>query len=72
MTRWFVIIGSKKNHSTLTFFNILNSLLSLGTAQEFKKHFELPILKSRDAAASEADRQLGEEHLRELISIVNR
>ncbi|OBS70513.1 hypothetical protein A6R68_00934 [Neotoma lepida] len=44
----------------------------LGTAQEFKKHFELPILKSRDAAASEVDKQLGEERLRELISIVNR
>lgn len=71
MIRWFVIISSKKNHSTLTCL-LFNSLLSLGTAQEFKKHFELPILKSRDAAASEVDRQLGEERLRELISIVNR
>ncbi|XP_023363628.1 DNA repair and recombination protein RAD54-like [Otolemur garnettii] len=42
------------------------------TAHEFKKHFELPILKGRDAAASEADRQLGEERLRELTTIVNR
>lgn len=32
----------------------------------------MPILKGRDAAASEADRQLGEERLRELTSIVNR
>lgn len=43
-----------------------------GTAQEFKKRFELPILKGRDADASDKDRQAGEEKLKELISIVNR
>lgn len=43
-----------------------------GTAQEFKKRFELPILKGRDADANDKDRQTGEEKLKELISIVNR
>lgn len=43
-----------------------------GNAQEFKKRFELPILKGRDAAASDKDRETGEEKLKELISIVNR
>lgn len=43
-----------------------------GTAQEFKRRFEVPILKGRDADASDKDRQAGEEKLRELISIVNR
>ena len=43
-----------------------------GTAQEFKKRFELPILKGRDADASDKDRQAGEEKLKELISVVNR
>lgn len=43
-----------------------------GTAQEFKKRFELPILKGRDADASDKDRHAGEEKLKELISIVNR
>lgn len=43
-----------------------------GTAQEFKKRFELPILKGRDADASDKDRKTGEEKLKELISIVNR
>lgn len=46
--------------------------LLLGTAQEFKKRFELPILKGRDADASEKDREAGEEKLIELISVVNR
>lgn len=43
-----------------------------GTAQEFKKRFELPILKGRDADANDKDRQAGEDKLKELISIVNR
>lgn len=43
-----------------------------GTAQEFKKRFELPILKGRDADANDKDRGAGEEKLKELISIVNR
>lgn len=47
-------------------------LFYTGTAQEFKRHFEMPILKGRDADASEAERHKGEERLKELISIVNR
>lgn len=43
-----------------------------GTAQEFKKRFELPILKGRDADANQRHRQAGEEKLSELISVVNR
>lgn len=43
-----------------------------GTAQEFKRRFELPILKGRDADAKEKDRQAGEEKLTELIGVVNR
>lgn len=46
--------------------------LTSGTAQEFKKRFELPILRGRDADAKEKDRQAGEEKLTELISVVNR
>ncbi len=43
-----------------------------GTAQEFKKRFEIPILKGRDADASDKDRAAGEHKLKELIGIVNR
>lgn len=46
--------------------------MTIGTAQEFKKRFELPILKGRDADANEKDRQAGEEKLTELIGVVNR
>ncbi|XP_075800678.1 DNA repair and recombination protein RAD54-like isoform X2 [Microtus pennsylvanicus] len=73
-SRRVLISGTPIQNDLLEYFSLVHFVNSgiLGTAQEFKKHFELPILKSRDAAASEADRQRGEERLRELISIVNR
>ncbi|XP_058573530.1 DNA repair and recombination protein RAD54-like isoform X2 [Neofelis nebulosa] len=73
-SRRVLISGTPIQNDLLEYFSLVHFVNSgiLGTAHEFKKHFELPILKSRDAAASEADRQLGEERLRELTSIVNR
>ncbi|KAK4099858.1 hypothetical protein N658DRAFT_452138 [Parathielavia hyrcaniae] len=44
----------------------------LGTRLEFRKRFELPILRGRDADASEADRKRGDECLAELLGIVNK
>ncbi|ORY58816.1 DNA repair protein rhp54 [Pseudomassariella vexata] len=44
----------------------------LGTRQDFRKKFELPILRGRDADASELDRKKGDESTAELLSIVNR
>lgn len=73
-SRRVLISGTPIQNDLLEYFSLVHFVNSgiLGTAHEFKKHFELPILKSRDAAASEADRQRGEERLRELIGIVNR
>uniref|UniRef100_A0A8C5VQ81 RAD54 like n=1 Tax=Microcebus murinus TaxID=30608 RepID=A0A8C5VQ81_MICMU len=73
-SRRVLISGTPIQNDLLEYFSLVHFVNSgiLGTAHEFKKHFELPILKGRDAAASEADRQVGEERLRELISIVNR
>ncbi|KAM7197158.1 P-loop containing nucleoside triphosphate hydrolase protein [Naviculisporaceae sp. PSN 640] len=44
----------------------------LGTRLEFRKRFEIPILRGRDADASEADRKRGDECLAELLGIVNK
>ncbi|KAK8007418.1 hypothetical protein PG989_001408 [Apiospora arundinis] len=44
----------------------------LGTRLEFRKRFELPILRGRDADASEVDRKKGDACTAELLSIVNR
>lgn len=43
-----------------------------GTTTEFKRRFETPILRGRDACASDKETQLGKERLAELASIVNR
>lgn len=73
-SRRVLISGTPIQNDLLEYFSLVHFVNSglLGTAHEFKKRFELPILKGRDAAASEEDRRLGEERLRELTSIVNR
>ncbi|KAH0618655.1 hypothetical protein JD844_018052 [Phrynosoma platyrhinos] len=72
--RRVLISGTPIQNDLLEYFSLVHFVNSgiLGTAQEFKKHFEIPILKGRDADASEAGRHKGEERLKELISIVNR
>ncbi|KAK5131532.1 DNA repair protein rhp54 [Meristemomyces frigidus] len=44
----------------------------LGTRQDFRKKFELPILRGRDAAGSDADIAKGNERLAELLTLVNK
>jgi DNA repair and recombination protein RAD54 and RAD54-like protein len=44
----------------------------LGTGAEFRKKFELPILRGRDAEASLEQRKIGEEKLSELGEIVSK
>ncbi|KAK4664525.1 DNA-dependent ATPase protein rad54 [Podospora pseudopauciseta] len=44
----------------------------LGTHLEFRKRFEIPILRGRDSMASEAERKRGDECLAELATIVNK
>lgn len=59
-------------HTCQRFCRLLCVSSASGTAQEFKKRFELPILKGRDADANDKDRAAGEEKLKELIAVVNR
>lgn len=44
----------------------------LGTKNDFRKQYELPILKGRDSLGSDADRKRGDERLAELIGLVNK
>jgi hypothetical protein len=39
-----------------------------GTAQEFKRKFETPILRGRDSTASDGDHKKGMEKLQEVYS----
>uniref|UniRef100_A0AAQ4R0B8 DNA repair and recombination protein RAD54-like n=1 Tax=Gasterosteus aculeatus aculeatus TaxID=481459 RepID=A0AAQ4R0B8_GASAC len=72
--RRVLISGTPIQNDLLEYFSLVHFVNAgiLGTAQEFKKRFELPILKGRDADASDKDRETGEGKLKELISIVNR
>ncbi|KAJ5224349.1 DNA repair protein rhp54 [Penicillium citrinum] len=44
----------------------------LGSQNEFRKRFELPILRGRDAAGTEEEKKKGDERLLELSNIVNK
>ncbi|XP_072317853.1 DNA repair and recombination protein RAD54-like [Eucyclogobius newberryi] len=72
--RRVLISGTPIQNDLLEYFSLVHFVNAgiLGTAPEFKKRFEVPILKGRDADASEKDRRAGEEQLKELIGIVNR
>ncbi|XP_073420051.1 DNA repair and recombination protein RAD54-like isoform X2 [Dendrobates tinctorius] len=72
--RRVLISGTPIQNDLLEYFSLVHFVSAgiLGTAKEFKKRFEIPILKGRDADASPADRERGEEKLKELISLVNR
>ncbi|XP_069795055.1 DNA repair and recombination protein RAD54-like isoform X2 [Narcine bancroftii] len=72
--RRVLISGTPIQNDLLEYFSLVHFVNSgiLGTVQEFKKRFELPILKGRDADANENERLCGEEKLKELISVVNR
>ncbi|KAI2475032.1 Helicase swr1 [Pyrenophora tritici-repentis] len=76
-----------KNGDSLTFnaLNNLNNDLSeyfallnfanpnyLGTRMEFRKHYEIPILKGRDANGTDEDVKKGTERLTELLGLVNK
>ncbi|XP_032821855.1 DNA repair and recombination protein RAD54-like [Petromyzon marinus] len=72
--RRVLISGTPIQNDLLEYFSLVHFVNCgiLGTAQEFKKKFELPILKGRDADATDALKRRGEERLQELIGIVNR
>ena len=47
--------------------NTISLVLSaIGTAQEFKRRFENPILRGRDAAATDDEHRKGEQKLQEV------
>ena len=72
--RRVLLSGTPIQNDLLEYFSLVHFVNAgiLGTAQEFKKKYENPILRSRDSEASDKDHQLGKERLDELIGVVNR
>jgi len=44
----------------------------LGTSQEFRRKYEIPILRGRDSESTDKEKELGEERLKELLEITNK
>ncbi|XP_076321945.1 DNA repair and recombination protein RAD54-like okr [Tachypleus tridentatus] len=72
--RRVLLSGTPIQNDLLEYFSLLHFVNQgiLGTARDFKRKYETPILCGRDAAATDKDHEKGKEKLEELISIVNR
>ncbi|CAK8680728.1 unnamed protein product [Clavelina lepadiformis] len=72
--RRVLLSGTPIQNDLLEYFSLIHFVNTgmLGNAAEFKKKFELPILRGRDSGASDKQKAAGEEKLRELLSLVNR
>ncbi|KAF2195363.1 helicase swr1 [Zopfia rhizophila CBS 207.26] len=69
-----ILSGTPIQNDLSEYFSLLNFANPnyLGTRNEFRKQYEIPILRGRDAAGTDADRQKGDERLAELLALVNK
>lgn len=74
VSRRVILSGTPIQNDLSEYFALLNFANPdlLGSQNEFRKRFELPILKGRDAAGTEEERKRGDERLVELSGTVNK
>ncbi|KAF2455266.1 P-loop containing nucleoside triphosphate hydrolase protein [Lineolata rhizophorae] len=72
--RRVILSGTPIQNDLSEYFSLLNFANPnyLGTRNDFRKKYELPILRGRDAAGTDADRKRGDECLSELLNLVNK
>lgn len=72
--RRVILSGTPIQNDLLEYFSLLNFANPglLGTKAEFRKNYELPILRGRDADGTEADLKKAEEKLAEMSGIVSK
>ncbi|XP_012141551.1 DNA repair and recombination protein RAD54-like isoform X2 [Megachile rotundata] len=72
--RRVLLSGTPIQNDLLEYFSLVHFVNQglLGTAQEFRKKFEIPILRGQDAAATDTERKLAQERLSELVTLVNK
>ncbi|XP_076650368.1 DNA repair and recombination protein RAD54-like okr isoform X1 [Halictus rubicundus] len=72
--RRVLLSGTPIQNDLLEYFSLVHFVNQgmLGTAQEFRKKFEIPILRGQDAAATDTERALAQERLTELVTLVNK
>jgi len=69
-----LLSGTPVQNDLLEYFSLVHFVNEgiLGTSQEFRKRFENPILRGRDADATDSEHQRGIEKQQEMAEIVNR
>ncbi|KKF94482.1 DNA repair protein rhp54 [Ceratocystis platani] len=74
VTRRVILSGTPIQNDLSEYFSLISFANPdlLGTRIEFRKRFELSILRGRDADATEQERQKGDECLAELLGVVNK
>ncbi|CUS11245.1 unnamed protein product [Tuber aestivum] len=72
--RRVILSGTPIQNDLSEYFSLLNFANPnfLGTHNEFRKQYEIPILRGRDADGSEEDRKKGDERLAELLQLVTK
>lgn len=69
-----ILSGTPIQNDLSEYFSLLNFANPnyLGTRLDFRKNYELPILRGRDASGTDSDREKGDQCLRELLTLVNK
>lgn len=72
--RRILLSGTPIQNDLLEYFSLLHFVNTgiLGTTSEFRRKFEIPILRGRDASATDRETALGREKLAELAELVNK
>ncbi|KAK9468251.1 P-loop containing nucleoside triphosphate hydrolase protein [Lipomyces arxii] len=72
--RRVILSGTPIQNDLSEYFSLLNFANPglLGSRAEFRKNFEIPILKGRDADGTDVDREQGDAKLSELGAVVNK
>ena len=72
--RRVILSGTPIQNDLSEYFSLLNFANPnlLGTRNDFRKKYEIPILRGRDAAGTDVDRKKGDECLAELLALVNK
>jgi len=72
--RRVILSGTPIQNDLMEYFSLLNFANPnlLGTRNDFRKKYEIPILRGRDGAGTDADRKKGDDCLRELLTLVNK
>ncbi|KAJ2358013.1 DNA-dependent ATPase protein rad54, partial [Coemansia sp. RSA 2618] len=72
--RRIILSGTPIQNDLTEYFSLLNFTNPglLGSTQEFRRKFELPILRGRDALATDSEQQTGDQRLSELNAIASK